>query len=360
MAPRRAAAGASAGALLLRALPQGKQPLAAPPRAALRAHPGAQTARGLPQWLDGLPHQLRSHAAQHPPRPGRRGMAAARGAELARQAAPETRAFRVLLHGVEILLVRGELLRGGALHDELGYVEDHPRGAGGRCRRRVELHHEALLSARHREIALGEQVGVGERAVQRALGVVDEVALAQRVERVLLAGVQLLGGRQRVGDARDMLLERRKPGERKLHVEELDVEVRVVDDELGAAHVVEERRRHLGELRLRHEVLAREAVHARRPKLHLALRVEVGVKAALAQAPVENLDAADLDDAVAELGIETGRLRIKNYLPHLVSLYWRADRPVRFPGAPRAPAPSAILCRAWRRAPRAGATDPRS
>ena len=56
-----------------------------------------------------------------------------------------------------------------------------------------------------------------------------------------------------------------------------------MDDELGAADVVEERGRDLGELRLR-EVFAGEPMHARRAELHLALRVDVRVEHALARA----------------------------------------------------------------------------
>src|SRR5207244_3039450 len=72
--------------------------------------------------------------------------------------------------------------------DEVGQVDHQAsRGCGG-LRRRLELHHQAFLAARHREVALGEQARIEQRAVQGAVGVVDEVALAQRVERVFPAG----------------------------------------------------------------------------------------------------------------------------------------------------------------------------
>src|SRR6185436_11830159 len=118
--------------------------------------------------------------------------------------------------------------------------------------------------------------------------------------------------------------------------------------------------RDVGELRLRHQVLARQAVHARGAELDLALGVQVSVKVAVAGAAAEQLDTADFDDAVAELGIETRGLGIKDYLPHSVFPYWRACPPARFPGARRARAPSAILCRVSPAARRAGATGPRS
>ena len=79
------------------------------------------------------------------------------------------------------------------------HVQDHPAG-GGRRGRGVELHHQALLAARHGEVALGEQPRVGERAVQDAVRAVDQVALAQRVERVLLPRVQLFREEKRIRD----------------------------------------------------------------------------------------------------------------------------------------------------------------
>jgi len=45
-----------------------------------------------------------------------------------------------------------------------------------------------LSGARHGEVALGQQAGVEERPVQGAIRVVDEVALAQGIERVLAPG----------------------------------------------------------------------------------------------------------------------------------------------------------------------------
>jgi len=48
--------------------------------------------------------------------------------------------------------------------------------------------------------------------VQGAVRVVDEIALAQRIERVLPAGMQLACKGQRIGDLGDVLRELAEPG----------------------------------------------------------------------------------------------------------------------------------------------------
>ena len=61
---------------------------------------------------------------------------------------------------------------------------------------------QRALPARHADVDLGQQPGVEQRAVQRAVGVVDLQPLAQRVERVALAGEHLARHQQAVGDLR--------------------------------------------------------------------------------------------------------------------------------------------------------------
>ena len=63
--------------------------------------------------------------------------------------------------------------------------------------------HQRILATRHADVDLGQQAGVQQRAVQRAVGVVDFQASAQRVERVGLAGEHFPGHDEAVGDRRD-------------------------------------------------------------------------------------------------------------------------------------------------------------
>ena len=89
-------------------------------------------------------------------------------------------------------------------------------------------------------------------------------------------------------------------------------------------------------------------------------RVDVGVEDALARAPAEQLHAADLDDAIPQLGVQVRSFRYQGLsvsagIPRLASLSARS-----FSGCPAWPRTSAILYRAWRRARRGAATGRRS
>ena len=61
-------------------------------------------------------------------------------------------------------------------------------------------HDQAFLAAGHRQIDLGQNLGVEQGAMQRTVRVVDAVAIAQGVEVVLLARVQILGHAQGIAD----------------------------------------------------------------------------------------------------------------------------------------------------------------
>ena len=73
---------------------------------------------------------------------------------------------------------------------------DRRPGAG-----RAAVEAERRLAAAHRQVDVGEDARVEQRAVQVAAGVVDAVALAQRVEGVALAGVHASRELERVVDA---------------------------------------------------------------------------------------------------------------------------------------------------------------
>ena len=87
-----------------------------------------------------------------------------------------------------------------------------------------------------------------------------------------------------------------------------------MDDQLGAGDEVQELARHVSELGLRAQVLERQPMHARRAEVDVALRIQIAVELALAQAPREDLDTADFDDAIAELGVESRGFGVKDDL----------------------------------------------
>ena len=72
----------------------------------------------------------------------------------------------------------------------------------------------------------------------------------------------------------------------------------------------------LGKARLAGEVGERQAVHGARALVDLALGVQVAVEMTAARAAIEQLDAADLDDAVAARGLEAGGFGIQYDLTH--------------------------------------------
>src|SRR5690349_21601986 len=126
--------------------------------------------------------------------------------------------------------------------------------------------------------------------------------------------MQLAREGERIGDPLYMVGEPPMAGERELEVEELDVELGVVDDDLGAGDEVEELAGDVGELGFRAQVFERQAVYARRAEVDVALRVEIGVEVPLGEPPREDLHAAQFDDAVAELGVQSRGFGIKDYL----------------------------------------------
>ena len=62
--------------------------------------------------------------------------------------------------------------------------------------------------------------------------------------------------------------------------------------------------------------ITRDAVHLERPVVDLPIRLQIVMKPSVGQAAIHQLDAADLDDSVPLLRVETRRFRIEDHLPH--------------------------------------------
>src|SRR5262245_21628948 len=235
------------------------------------------------------------------------------------EALPEAGTGARLVDLFEVPVMGGELVR-GCSHDDQIERDLHGLvgcdGGSGRFR----FHDQAFLTPRHAEIDLGKQPGIEQRTVQSPGRVVHLVALAQRVQAVALARVQVLRHAQRVHHDRAVFGDRLQVREIELPVEESDVERRVVDDELGAGHVIEKFGGHVAEPGLVAQEFVSEPVDLESAALALALGVEIALKIVAGKAPVHELDPGNLDDPVAQLWLQTRGFRIENDLSHAHTL----------------------------------------
>ena len=92
-----------------------------------------------------------------------------------------------------------------------------------------------------------------------------------------------------------------------------------MDDERCVAEKADELVHHIGEQRLVLEKLIGQAVDRQRLGRHAALGIEVLVECLAGGYPVDQLDAADLDQAITVKWIETRRLRIEHDFAHEAS-----------------------------------------
>ena len=148
-----------------------------------------------------------------------------------------------------------------------------------------------------------------------ALGQIDAVALAERIEAARRARMPPPRQRQRIDHA--VPAERRPRQPVELGIEEAEIEGRVVHHQHRAfdegQHVVGK----LGEARLVAQELGGQPVHLEGLVGHLALGVHVAMPHPARRDAVDQLDAADLDDAVAVERVEPRGLGIEHDLAQM-------------------------------------------
>ena len=103
--------------------------------------------------------------------------------------------------------------------------------------RACRLDNQAVLAAGHRQINFRQQLRIQQRAMQRARRIVDLVTLAQRIEAVALARMQIFGHAQRVDDCGTISGEFLFAHQRQFGIEKADIEWCVVNDQFGAGDV---------------------------------------------------------------------------------------------------------------------------
>src|SRR5262245_18599567 len=105
----------------------------------------------------------------------------------------------------------------------------------------------------------------------------------------------------------------------ELGVEEAEIEQRVVRHQRGILDEGRQLVRDLRKVRLVLEELDRKTVHRERFRRHVAIRIEIAMEDPAARESVHQLDAADLDQAVALQRIKAGGLGIEHDLAHRTS-----------------------------------------
>ena len=102
----------------------------------------------------------------------------------------------------------------------------------------------------------------------------------------------------------------------QLRVQERDVERRVVNDQLRAADELDQLVDDVGEARLLREEFVGDAVHLLRAAVDFAVGPQVTMERAAGLAPIDQLDAADFDDAMALLRLEARGFGVEDDLAH--------------------------------------------
>ena len=82
--------------------------------------------------------------------------------------------------------VGGQLLRVGGQHGQVEHAQVDAFALGALLADVAQVDQQCLLPAREVDVDIGQQLRIQQRAVQRAAGVVDTQAIAQRVQAVAL------------------------------------------------------------------------------------------------------------------------------------------------------------------------------
>jgi hypothetical protein len=170
-----------------------------------------------------------------------------------------------------------------------------------------------LPTAEQLDINLGQQPTIDLGAVLLADRQVDREPPTQRIEAGRRTGKAAARHRQRV-DKRTG--KRRAAQPRQLGIDEGKVELGVMDDQPVIAderrQLVDDRRERL----LGFQELGGEPVHQQRLRRHVALWIDVAVKAPSGGHVVHQFETGDLDDAVSVVRVEPGGLGVDHDLAH--------------------------------------------
>ena len=168
------------------------------------------------------------------------------------------------------------------------------------------------------QVDLGKELGVEQRSMLGATGMVDPVACAQVIKSIGPCRMPAARQQERVHQA--LPRNQQLAGSLQLRIEEAEIERSVVGDQRGVADERQQVLDDLGKRRLVRQKICRKAVD--RPSLfrHVAFRIEVAVKALSARNAVYQLDAADLHQPMSQEGVEPGGLGVEDDLAHGIQI----------------------------------------
>ena len=177
-----------------------------------------------------------------------------------------------------------------------------------------------LPPARQLHIDLRKQLGVEQSAVLHAVAAVDSEAHAQGIEAML--GARMLRARkgQRIDHPAASRRQRRPQfSSSKLRKPKSKLALCATSGESSmkssSSSTFSEKRGLSERKRLR------EPVHCLGLEGHVALGIEISMEVAAGLDAVEDLDAADLDHAVAAQRVEARGFRIEDDFPHATQIY---------------------------------------
>ena len=175
-----------------------------------------------------------------------------------------------------------------------------------------------LASPGEFDINLSKQLSVEQRAMLDPVAAVDPETHAQGIETMLCARML----RPREGQRVDHSLQRdaRTAAQFELGIKEIEIEARVVRDQGRIFDEGEQLLDLVGKARLVGKEHRAETVDRLRLERHVALGVEVAMIMPAGFDPVVNLDAADLDHAIAAGGVQPRGLCVEDDFAHGLDL----------------------------------------
>src|SRR6185369_6021366 len=171
-----------------------------------------------------------------------------------------------------------------------------------------------LTAADQLQIDLGKDLGVEQRAVLGAAGIVDTVARAQRIE--IVGPDRMLAARQEQRVDQPLACDQRALHALELGAEEAVIEAGIVDDQRRIANKGEEIVDDLDKTLVAPEELRGQPVNGEGLGRYVAIRIEVSVERSAGRDAVEQLDAAEFNQPMPLVGIQPGRFGIEDDLAH--------------------------------------------